>query len=242
MPKVMLALTMVSLASVIAIQNVKAEEISGDELKLMQRNFESRCARDAYMTPWEEIDIDMKKVASVLKSRGEASTCVAVGQKNTELERLERRQETALAQARLEEADRQKLERERLEEEKVRLNKEVLGKQAPQYLRKLDKLDFCKLYGNHLRSENIDEIGTVKDQASLFKNEAARRKVTFMSKLIREEKVLIGMTECDLYASWGYPQSENRSVGSWGVHIQHVYGDFGPYVYTENGRVTSFQD
>ena len=40
--------------------------------------------------------------------------------------------------------------------------------------------------------------------------------------------------------SWGQPDDINRSVGSWGVHEQWVYGD--EYLYFENGKLTSWQD
>lgn len=38
-----------------------------------------------------------------------------------------------------------------------------------------------------------------------------------------------------LYAAWGYPERTNRTVGSWRVHAQLIYGDYGPYVYLNNG-------
>lgn len=65
--------------------------------------------------------------------------------------------------------------------------------------------------------------------------------------LVAKKQIQIGMSLCALYASWGKPDHENRSVGSWGTHIQHVYNAglryIRPtYVYTENGVVTSWQD
>ncbi len=65
--------------------------------------------------------------------------------------------------------------------------------------------------------------------------------------LIDRGAIQIGMSQCALYASWGSADRENRSVGSGGVRIQHVYRSGyryikANYVYTENGRVTSWQD
>ena len=40
----------------------------------------------------------------------------------------------------------------------------------------------------------------------------------------------------------GYPNDNNRSVGSWGVHEQWVYEAQGVYLYFENGILTSYQD
>lgn len=61
-------------------------------------------------------------------------------------------------------------------------------------------------------------------------------------KDIRNERISMGMTEDQVLASWGYPRKMNNSTGRWGTHQQWVYGDFGPYVYFENGRLTSWQN
>lgn len=57
---------------------------------------------------------------------------------------------------------------------------------------------------------------------------------------IKDQKVVLGMTAKQVELSWGKPEDVNRSVGSWGVHEQWVYGR--QYVYLENGKVSSFQD
>lgn len=64
---------------------------------------------------------------------------------------------------------------------------------------------------------------------------------------VAEQKLWIGMTDSQLYVSLGVPKDKNNTVGSWGVHSQWVYGDFGPYIYLEgkskdNLVVTSWQD
>lgn len=59
---------------------------------------------------------------------------------------------------------------------------------------------------------------------------------------IKSGKVSIGMTKEQIIMSWGKPHSINRTGGKWGVHEQWVYGDFGPYLYFENNKVTSWQD
>jgi hypothetical protein len=60
-------------------------------------------------------------------------------------------------------------------------------------------------------------------------------------ELIAARQVSIGMSEGALLCSWGPPERANRSVGSWGVHIQYVYPGR-KYIYTQNGKVTSWQD
>jgi hypothetical protein len=59
---------------------------------------------------------------------------------------------------------------------------------------------------------------------------------------IENSKISLGMTEEQLIASWGRPRDINTTTGSFGVHKQYVYGDFGPYVYVEDGKVTGWQD
>jgi hypothetical protein len=59
---------------------------------------------------------------------------------------------------------------------------------------------------------------------------------------IKDGKIFIGMTKEQVRASWGPPDRSNRSVGSWGVHEQWIYGDFGPYLYFENNKLSSWQD
>lgn len=62
--------------------------------------------------------------------------------------------------------------------------------------------------------------------------------------------VRIGMTQEQVLASLGNPYDVNRTVGSWGVHEQWIYGyyqqdyAFTPslYLYIEDGILTSFQD
>jgi hypothetical protein len=54
-------------------------------------------------------------------------------------------------------------------------------------------------------------------------------------------KIWIGMTDEMALESWGKPEKNNRSVGSWGVHEQWIYHN-DVYVYFENGILTSWQD
>lgn len=58
---------------------------------------------------------------------------------------------------------------------------------------------------------------------------------------ILEGMVWIGMTDAMAVESIGKPKEINRSVGSWGVHEQWVYGN-DIFLYFENGKLTSWQD
>ena len=64
--------------------------------------------------------------------------------------------------------------------------------------------------------------------------------------LIEQNKIRIGMSEFGLVCSWGGAYRINETVGSWGVHKQWVYracrSCSAQYVYTENGKVSSWQN
>lgn len=134
--------------------------------------------------------------------------------------------------------ERSRIRRRVLEEVRSR----ILTKNAPTLAANLDRLDFCVKYGIVLRGENPEDFGKAQGLLLIFDNEAKKRKIRFNKKLVESRKIRIGMTDCELLAAWGYPSDTNRSVGSWGAHVQHVYGRNGPYVYTENGIVKAFQD
>lgn len=59
---------------------------------------------------------------------------------------------------------------------------------------------------------------------------------------IAEKKIFIGMNKEQLVMSWGRPRDINRTGTSYSTHEQWCYGDFGPYIYVEDGVVTSWQD
>lgn len=116
-------------------------------------------------------------------------------------------------------------------------------KTVPVILRDMDKDRFCVAYGEAMRGDTIHGVGKLSPDIVIkhVKTEARRRKLQLDDSLARKGHIKIGISKCQLYASWGMPNDDNESVGRWGVHVQHVYGS-GTYVYTENGRVTSWQD
>lgn len=62
--------------------------------------------------------------------------------------------------------------------------------------------------------------------------------------------IRVGMPVCALYASWGSPSRENRTITGGGVSIQHVYSGYSGryvstrsnYAYTRNGVITAIQN
>lgn len=114
---------------------------------------------------------------------------------------------------------------------------------SPEYMAASSEADVCHRYGVFTRNPMFSEL------TRQYQEEMDRRNLLTPSEkaLVEKEHIQRGMGLCALYASWGKPDRENRSVGAWGTHIQHVYHaglrHIKPtYVYTENGFVTSWQD
>lgn len=60
-------------------------------------------------------------------------------------------------------------------------------------------------------------------------------------KLIQEGKVRRGMSDKECELSWGKPDDINKTIGSYGVHEQWIYGNQS-YLYFENGVLTTIQN
>lgn len=113
---------------------------------------------------------------------------------------------------------------------------------APGYLHKLPTQELCEAYGNAVRGEFINQLGTSEPIRKLVKAEAKRRGLRFNEKSVKAEEITLRMNECSLVAAWGKAASKNTTVTSRSVSVQHVYGNYGPYVYTVNGVVVSWQN
>jgi hypothetical protein len=85
------------------------------------------------------------------------------------------------------------------------------------------------------------DLETLEHNRQLWVKEVQRRKLLTPEEwaLTEQKKIQIGMSVCALYASWGDPLKENKTVLPGRVHIQHVYMHH--YVYSDNGRVLSWQ-
>ena len=70
-------------------------------------------------------------------------------------------------------------------------------------------------------------------------------KMNIVKRALANGSVYIGMQKSDLLIAIGGPEDINKSVGSWGEHLQYVYryGSYDRiYIYLENGVVTSWQN
>jgi hypothetical protein len=104
--------------------------------------------------------------------------------------------------------------------------------------RKQDSLDVIRI-----KQEEMDAAKRKKqDQinAAKHKNLIIQLYGQANADKIFAHKIWLGMTQEMTLESWGKPGDINRSVGSWGVDEQWVYGD--TYLYFENGVLSSWQD
>ena len=111
----------------------------------------------------------------------------------------------------------------------------MVAMMSPEQLRNVSLYHLCDAY-NSTRSEKV-------------KAELKRRNTIMSDKDwqdIENDRIRLGMREMVLVCSWGRPDSVNESVGSWGVHKQWVYRACdsckAQYVYTENGKITSWSN
>jgi hypothetical protein len=103
-------------------------------------------------------------------------------------------------------------------------------------LKQLNAFNLCQAYYFH------------KDQGA--KKELIRRDVISSDEwsLIEKGSLAIGMSELAFICSWGEPDIQgtmNETVTKYGVNRQWVYRcDYCKtrYVYTENGKITSWQN
>lgn len=87
------------------------------------------------------------------------------------------------------------------------------------------------------------DLETVRHNRALWLKEIVRRGLLTEQdlRLIAAHQVAAGMSQCALYASWGVPIRENRAAYMGQPRTQYVYPGH-RYVYTVNGKVTSWQD
>lgn len=106
----------------------------------------------------------------------------------------------------------------------------------------MDNATLCRQLGSPI-------IGRATDSWRNLYNEAKNRNLFTDSdaEAIVRQSIRVGMTQCAMYASWGWPDRENRTVSGSGSMVQHVYNAGSryskpKYIYTVNGIVRSFQD
>jgi hypothetical protein len=74
--------------------------------------------------------------------------------------------------------------------------------------------------------------------------EVSRRRLAVNRKRLLANDFVIGDSFCQMYAVQGRSEDLNRTVTRSMIFVQYVFSDnHSPkYVYTENGRITAWQD
>lgn len=124
--------------------------------------------------------------------------------------------------------------------------KDECGYMSELYIIKNDKI---KAFVEAKKDEAF-ELQMLKEERELKakKEELARQEKEYIKtygkatfKKLKEGYIWLGMTKKMAIISRGYPEDINRSVGSWGVKEQWVYGN-GTYLYFDNGSLSSWQN
>jgi hypothetical protein len=120
----------------------------------------------------------------------------------------------------------------------------VERQELPAILRRLDLPMLCEATGTLIRGESWLVVAPNLREAAwpLVKAELRQRVNSVNEERVKRQQIQTGDTECHLYAALGLPQSSNRSTTARDISVQHVYRGSRNYVYTRNGRITSWQD
>jgi hypothetical protein len=97
-------------------------------------------------------------------------------------------------------------------------------------------LELCQLYGMSR------DWGDVVFQQRLSEELASRSGFSSRDwEDIRSGIIRVGQSDAAAICAVGPYERRNVTAGQYGRFVQYVLGDAGPYVYTENGKVTSWQ-
>lgn len=95
---------------------------------------------------------------------------------------------------------------------------------------------------NEKRNERLKiEHAEKQKEFEKRKEELKKKYGDWAGERIANKTIWIGMTEEMLLDSWGYPLETNRTVTPNLVRKQFVYPNY-KYVYTDNGKVSAWQD
>ncbi|MDG2365924.1 MAG: hypothetical protein P8L84_09760 [Methylococcaceae bacterium] len=91
----------------------------------------------------------------------------------------------------------------------------------------------------HIRSDEYKKNHALLEKEIYYRTLISEKDI----KRVKNKQIAIGMSQCALYLSWGIPVTENKSIGVYGVRIQHVFSrNKNAYVYTENGVITHWKE
>jgi hypothetical protein len=122
---------------------------------------------------------------------------------------------------------------------------------SPEYLSKLNDKDLCLRFYMGVLNEDLTgtrpyelkiKTGTTSFDLNIEGELKNRGLTTEQINKIRNRTINIGSPVCVMYAVYGYPDDENRTVTSHSAITQHVYRTIGLYIYSVDGIIESWQD
>ena len=121
---------------------------------------------------------------------------------------------------------------------------------SPEYLSKLDDRTLCLNFYMGVLNEDLTgtrpygsyTAGNTSFDLNIEGEFKSRGLTTEQINNVRKRIINIGSPVCVMYAVYGYPDDENRTVTNHSVHIQHVYRIKGLYIYSVDGIIASWQD
>jgi len=115
---------------------------------------------------------------------------------------------------------------------------------SPPNISKISTNKLCLKFRDVVNSKGSP--GNVLLDKNIYKELKKRGFKTKDINKARKGVVSIGAPVCMLYATWGKPDQENRTVNKYVTRIQHVYPGSSKYkknyFYSSNGKITSWQD
>lgn len=114
---------------------------------------------------------------------------------------------------------------------------------APERMANKSDLEVCRSFGIYRAS------GLWATSANSYHEEIKRRNLLSDDdwQMIGPKKIKVGMSRCAMYVAFGAPDRENATTSAYGRRVQHVYNAGyrfikAYYIYTENDKVTAWQD
>lgn len=104
----------------------------------------------------------------------------------------------------------------------------------------------CRHYGSNQNGGIFKREPTEKAPSILEEIRARRLLSPEEAVAVQEGRFAVGMSKCAMYSALGHAHTENTTTNAAGIFVQHIFsvpwrGSKRIYVYTQNGRISSWQ-